>query len=953
MHELIERFLLTDSSLLSKLLHLLYFKARLPLVLIVITLEYTFTPNTTLDNTNPNFDPLNTEPTTNDDTGIQRIDGPIAQIESSSTEKGYDGASAGVQEVIGFMQRRLRVSTISWPTTAASGALLTAIDPLRQALNNPVLRSKLAGYRYIRTNAKVRFQVSGNMNFGGKLRAMWIPLNRVGEMTMWPSFFQVTGTPYGVDIYPTSNGTYEITVPQLLPRRYFDLNMLELGWNDVDPNMNIVGPNPDLISLGLIALYVINPIQGATPASTANITIFVELCDFEIGQGYSNVVYPTNLDVKVPMNYSQRSATAGNHADHVVAIRAMARTPRAREDHNDDLILGVAEAVDKAYNTFRGAVRNVGNVVGDVLHVGGTIADTALPVAALINLDKPRDHSTPVQMLPEFKDLTHSDGLEQAVSLGLKFDNRVSPICAEMMATSTDNDIASLCAIEQLFAVRKIDTTLESGMGIWQWAVAPWNTTCSAPVRPNVGQGAVGLVDHNYTSYLAQMFAYWTGTAVVRVEVVGSAFTKIGIGMCWQPGTEFDRLYVPDSTTSVSDSSLAMMRNDVFMVDGSGSHTFEVPFLSSEYVLNCDVNLTNSASGQIMPSVNGLFKAYIVNPLTNNTVDSAIQPVHVNFYVSWRDMKFYRLQGHAMCNAPQGTRYAFAASAADPDQILGSDTDGVIPLQKAATVSIDTTNLFGESIDNIADIIRRPSYLGSYIGTDPERRTLVASVFSHFPLVLPTVAPDCIVPGTEQPYVPRPPLASANFMSFLSRMFLVWRGEVTYTLINYDEGGGSDRTSTEMSGFFMTSCLDRSVVTCRDPGIQPGSTIRDFARIPAQKTSHFTNTFGTGASYRPEHVPNMPQSVVVPYYTSSPFHYTPGLWPNVNGVTNRYFNYVNTSVPALRAQTNHIANQQTYVYQVLAAAGDNFRMSIPFPPQAATLYIAPGLAPISVELHPS
>ena len=867
--------------------------------------------------------PLAPEDNVVDRVGPQTIEAPPVEEASVTYTRRRDPAVQRVQEVTGFLERRYPIAPISWTTSSGRGVNLYVVDPLRYILSQKQVWSKLQGYRYFRTRAQVRFQITGNAFMAGLLRAVWIPPTRVDEvMNGDNSLVMVTGINNFVEISPSTNGTYSIDLPFIFPKRFMDLTTAHTKWSEVNASVssNSHGPDDNFVSLGLIAIYVVSPLRSGV-ASFSHITPFVSLTDFELADVYdpaSVPVTPPVYDAPAPVNLYDITP-----APQVSNVRCALALPSS--------LISMTEAIDKSFNPLRDAVKGVGGLIDTVL-------DIASPILGIFNLDKPRDIGTPIRTLPTWKDLTHSDGLEQATHLGLKSNCAVSAGVLDQQPCEYDDSITKLAETEQLIGSLDIPDTIASDTLVWNWFVAPWNVPYAAysPITVSGSKGGQFLCYNTFASYLSQLFGYWTGTACVRVQVVGDGFSKIGLALAWIPGTT-EVPSQPLSQTVISNDMVANSHSKIAMIDGSGDITFEIPFINEEYALLSDISFPNIVDGALKGAVNGRFGLIVVNPLINSSLQASAEPISVNIYVSWKNLSFYRLQSNAMSNTPPSATMTWPTSTpiSEVTNMPASpvDSKGEVAPAPLTTVSISENALFGESIVSIQDIIRRPSYLGTRTGVVKDE-TAIVSLFSSFPFVVGSTAPDQLSDPSAL-YRRSTYSTAGNFLLFLSRMYLTWRGEVTYTVINYTESDEETVHSTECQAFWASNCLDRRGAKLRSIPAAGSSVLTGLTR------ADFTNMPGFGAAYRPINTPNNPLSVIVPYYTTHSFLFT----PSYNNTTKRTGFYHNAAFPAARFQTSFDTAGSSYQYHVLAAAGDNFRMSYAYPPPTTRNYIFPGITP--------
>ena len=380
-----------------------------------------------------------TEDSTTTREGIQDIEAPPTSTAPVTYARKNDPGARPIQEVIGFTERSYPHPPLSWTSSSVAGSVLTIIDPLRFVLSRNPVWDKIKTYQYMRTRAKVRFQVTGNAFMGGTVRAIWVPVNRVHEvLDAHTSLTMISGCCNHVEFSASTNGTYEISLPLLFPKRFFDLGKATTKWSDVDPGVraHVVGPNDNFVSLGVIVLVVFAPLIGQA-SSACKIMPFSSLEDVQFADAYNGTDgLPTMPTYDAPI------------AVDIKNFESMSTVSTARRYFlNKNPTVGVAtphfisrtEAMVKSFNPLIDGVKAVEGVVDSILNI-------ASPFLGLFNLDKPRDIGTPIRTTQAWKDLAHSDGLEQATHLGLKSDCAVSGTSLEQEPCATDNSLSDMCS---------------------------------------------------------------------------------------------------------------------------------------------------------------------------------------------------------------------------------------------------------------------------------------------------------------------------------------------------------------------------------------------------------------------------------------------------------------------------------------------------------------------------
>jgi len=532
-----------------------------------------------------------------------------------------------------------------------------------------------------------------------------------------------------------------------------------------------------------------------------------------------------------------------------------------------------------------------------------------------------------------WKDLNHSDGLDEVKHLGVKTNNSIIPIGKGQPFSVEDMSISNIVSQSQLIMWRQFDNTQAAGSLLMQWAVAPWNVPCTEKYQYTDPTGDHGLGHtsqatnmHTYASFMSNCFNYWRGTCVVDVHVIAQAFSKAYLGFTWIPG-DSEAMFSDQAPYPVGGSvvlsDLANFRTHVVEVDGNTESSFEIPFLCPEYYLNSSISMTD------ILSTNGTLLVYVINPLTSFSIGGGIRPIDVLVNVGWKDFEFARPSTHDLMNTGIGGQLYC--------DILPNDVvEDELELQSG--------EFFGETINEICDLTRRPTYLAKHKQTnDLTQDTVIVSLFSNMPYNVQTVSPDVLIYGPNKRNKSRPPLGPACFANYISRIYLTWRGEVTYTVLSigesYDDG---NVVGSESMGIVMANVIDRSTV---QKAVNTPISGSDNAR--AVVTTPMCTAFGAGATYRPVNLRAMPASATVPYYSPRAFMLTPDIFgPSGSEQPCIVTSYEQVGVPGVRISSTAAKDTTFMVY---CNTADSFSYGMLYPPAPSLHGIAPGVALIGIK----
>jgi hypothetical protein len=306
---------------------------------------------------------------------------------------------------------------------------------------------------------------------------------------------------------------------------------------------------------------------------------------------------------------------------------------------------------------------------------------------------------------------------------------------------------------------------------------------------------------------------------------------------------------------------------------------------------------------------------------------------------SWENVEFGKPIGHNL-HYTNGIEF---------DYTMG----GQIPTLQDPVPNSGNTQFFGEKVESISQMIRRPGFVGWHQTDDPSganpKNTSVFSIFTASPIIFPQFSTDSV--PLKQVTFPKVsgshPLTASNFLLYFSRLFLAWRGEQVVTTLGAGEilrgptGTKVAHVATESSGVMISNCTDRS--TNEPIDMYPTGTVV-VPDLDSYETLSYTGLMGDGLYYRPVNVPSQPVSVSVPYYTSYNYYLTPDIMKH--GIHPRLCSFCKDGAPGVAITTTDITGNYTYL---TAEAGDCFSLSFLFSPTSTDFLISPYIGIMSAR----
>jgi hypothetical protein len=645
-----------------------------------------------------------------------------------------------------------------------------------------------------------------------------------------------------------------------------------------------------------------------------SITMWAQLQDVSLGEVYDDFTLPT-CNPSVPSLYTEAFPLK---FPLYTVHNARGSGPSTVTEHSRTVQEGAAKeqgSLSRVAHSASSLFSSLTPFVFPSFMAGASFVSSSLGnVLQRFNLDKPVERKLPDKVVKQWKDLHHSDGLDQCRHLGLKTDNTVYPVGKDQPFNLEEASLANIASCPQLIAARTMSTADEARKVLINYAVAPWNVPCSKPINVTPTEIST-MIHHSYASFLSNCFAFWRGTCCVSIHVMAQAFSKAYIGVIWTPGEPGPLDLYPSSSTIPG--SFNTKRTHIFEINGPGQYDFEIPYLSDEYMLNSNISLRTTYPGT-SPSANGYFSIFVVNPLTNFSATPTAATIDLLMYVGWKDLEFFRPITSQLSALSGPATFTFAP---DPPEVTEHSLE-----------------MMGETVDSVYDLIRRPGFLAAHPQA-PDDHCTVASLFTTLPVSYQLPAPDDS-PFAESVAMDRP-FGPCNFLSYLSRIYLTWRGEVSYHILNFTDSVDNIGASSESNAYIIgnVSSLD-SVV---DTNYANGPPIN---LVPVLPPSSSVGAFGSGAIYRPINTPDIPLAVTTPFYSPRQFYLTPEVSIGDNG---RLYpaDWNKCAMPAVRIAP---IDRSTNGFQLLVSASDSFSLGMLYPPSPSTHLFMSGKVPLTTTL---
>jgi hypothetical protein len=175
------------------------------------------------------------------------------------------GGSSQTLPLNEFMARPIKIDSFVWDQTV--GPFARTINPWLLFFNSPLIANRLAYYKRLRATLNVRFLITGNGFYYGRLIASYLPRHLDDQMTrrralINPDLVEATQRPY-VMLDPTTSSGGELVLPFLHPYETIDIPSLS-----------------DLTEMGEIDFFEMNDLKHANGVTDGvTVTVFAWATD--------------------------------------------------------------------------------------------------------------------------------------------------------------------------------------------------------------------------------------------------------------------------------------------------------------------------------------------------------------------------------------------------------------------------------------------------------------------------------------------------------------------------------------------------------------------------------------------------------------------------------------------------------------------------------------------------
>lgn len=684
------------------------------------------------------------------------------------------------QDLIGFISRTY-YETYEWSAALPPGTLLGRIRFPNFLLSFPPIWDKLKNYTYFRAGVKVSIRINGTKFHYGQLLVSWSPNGKnIGDLeTATNNMYSHSGNPCFM-LSPSENEVHEFTLPYALP-------------NPTAPLYQYSGSGDPAYDIGVVSLWVLNPLSSASSPSSISYTIFANFVDVDIA-GYQAVSYsnPTrffedSFTSSIPTLYPEAPIPPDNTSTlepmppFVEVFRAQADTEQTAKSSQ-----GIVSTALEAASTLAGTLSAV-PAISTVARGASMALGLASQVARAFGYSKPLSIIAPHPMIQRYSVLANTHGLSDATNLSIYSDGKVGKACDKLGGC---RDEMSLLYIAQT------PTLLCAGIS-WQARDTANSLLYQTDVSPAAEYRDSLAAYPTLLSWVTRSCTYWRGSIRYHFQIVCSQMHVGRLRISYVPKTAVG--VVPTGFDSTQNANIASIVVDI---QQQTSISFSVPYLHDQ----AWSTIEKDGREQL-----GFLRVSVLNPLNHPQIP--VPSVYINVWVSagpdfqWArpDITNTRVTGYNVLipgALEEEEETPFQAQGLTREQIASIPAPPIIPAAGSREENLCMT----DEVHHIKDMIMRPGFVQYVENTQAPLAGYTQTSYRPFaPVVMGSTA------GTP----------ANTFRDYFRLIFRYSRGSVTYGSVKMNVGG---------SLFDASSCMSHGFT--RVSGPLAGDDFRTFASNP-------------------------------------------------------------------------------------------------------------------------
>lgn len=591
-----------------------------------------------------------------------------------------------------FFQRPIYSAAFTWDPAAVS-PFFQAFDPWTTFFSNTRVSNRVSNFQLMSCKLRVKFMVSGNGFYYGRLLAHYDPLSSANTLSGYGSGASTRTciqASQGLHAFidPTESQGCEFTLPFIYPYDAVDLTATGV-----------------LSTLGSMYVRELEPLKHANGSTgPINITVFIWAEDMK-------------LSVPTTSNFVGVTAQSGVFDDV---------TPQAGDEYGTGPVSMMASAVASTAGKLRKTP-----MIGKYARATEIASGAMGQIARLFGFSRPLAIDVSKTVKPDLiSKLAVTDIADHSSKLTVDSKQELTIDPAVIGIEAPDELVLSHLASRQSYLTQfPFTTTATAGTLLWE-----------ARVHPTMYDTNGTLFYPTASAWIAQAFGFWRGTMKYRFQIVASSFHRGRIAITWDPNI-MSGTVVPNLVyTRIVD--LADERDFTFEVPwGNARHflkttgiTTIVPFVTALHYATADSDNSN-----------GVVSVTVMNELTapSSLINNDIR---INVFTSMCDDAEFAAPAnlssftYAPSNGIQvqsGTFDDVTPQAGEEDAVVESNS----PEMPAAVETMgpcmdkpDATSAvyFGESIQSFRSLLKRYNFWGSIVSPSATAG-LWSSKITNFP----------------------------------------------------------------------------------------------------------------------------------------------------------------------------------------------------------------------------
>lgn len=558
------------------------------------------------------------------------------------------GAETRTHTIEDILQRPVKITQQKWTTSQTQDTDIYSVafpDAILDA--SDIVRDKIQNFTFLRADICVRVIVNASTFQQGKLLAYFAPFSRVvGQRAQLNEHLPAKTAFPGVVVDASTGNTGSLRIPFVSPYTHYNLTTQQGD-------------------MGNLQITVLNQLKTLSDCS---VTVFAWFENVEISVPTARPNRATVTNGTQPSTTSDKAMILKLIKDGVIKVKRDANTEKLSfltpyksqmgEDKEKSMKGIVTETLEHVAGVARGG--QMLPVIGDVFKPVEWISNSLSKVSALMGLSKPTCVSTQekFQNVPGFG-FTHSDGLDQSLTLACKQDNQLE-MRGDLFGSRVDEmDIKYVCSHLNWF-----DTF-------------NWTTANDPLVNPQIKEIAVHpgicpFIQTNYNptllAFTSAPFQFWRGGLRFKLQAAKTAYHSGRLRISFVPSGVLAQNYNLDNAYSW-----------ILDLRTSDELEFTIPYISNTQYKK--VILAPPSAAPNSSSTTGILVVEVLNQL--RAPDTVEQSVELNLWIAGAsdyqlavpDFSRYRIGNGTPTNAPP------RVDTADPDILVAAGLDKE-PLQR-------------------------------------------------------------------------------------------------------------------------------------------------------------------------------------------------------------------------------------------------------------------------------